>query len=120
MNGCGKDGELRGSWMNEPLAIKSDDFWVKVVEMLQQNWALIVPNAAGGVRAYFISDASNVFDEIVFSSPEDAAHALQRNGFRRYADAVDLHSFLRPPSAPFHRGAHPNGPIYSSGRFWKG
>ena len=27
--------------MNKPVAIQSTDFWVKVVEMFQQNWALI-------------------------------------------------------------------------------
>jgi hypothetical protein len=27
--------------MNESVAIRSSDFWVKVVEMLQQNWAVI-------------------------------------------------------------------------------
>ena len=105
--------------MNEPVPIQSTDFWVKVVEMLQQNWALIQPHSAGGVRAYFISDTSGVFDEMAFGSEADAAEALQRNSFHRYADALDLRSFLRPPSAPFHRHPHPNGPIYSSGRFWK-
>jgi hypothetical protein len=36
---------------------------VKVVEMLQQNWALIEDEVAGAVRVYFISDTSGVFDE---------------------------------------------------------
>jgi hypothetical protein len=105
--------------VSQSVSIKIDDFWVKVVEMLQQNWAIIEPEATGGVRAYFISDASGVFDEIVFPSAEDAVGALLRNGFRRYADSPDLQSFLQPPRAPFYRSAHPNGPIYSSGRFWK-
>ena len=105
--------------MSEPISIQSEDFWVKVVEMLQHNWALIEPETAGGFRVYFIGDTSGVFDEIVFGSAEQAADALQRNGFRRYAGSEDVQSFLRPPSAPFHRRAHPNGPIYSSGRFWK-
>jgi hypothetical protein len=105
--------------MSEPISIQSHDFWAKIVEMLQQNWAVIEPQPAEGVRAYFITDTSGVFDEIAFPSAEHAASALQRNGFRRYADSEHLKSFLRPPSAPFHRRAHPNGPIYSSGRFWK-
>jgi len=105
--------------MSEPVPIQNEDFWVKVVEMLQQNWAIIEPDAAGGARTYFITDVSSVFDEITFPSAEAAAGALQRNGFCRYADSPDMKSFLRPPSAPFRRGAHPNGPIYSSGRFWK-
>jgi hypothetical protein len=81
----------------------------------QQNWAVIEAEDAEGVRVYFISDTSGVFDEIAFSSADAARESLDRNGFRRFAD---LQSFLSPPSAPFRRAVHPNGPIYSSGRFW--
>ena len=105
--------------MNEPVRIESGDFWVKVVEMLQQNWATIELDPTSGVRVYFISDNSGVFDEITFPSASAASVALNRNGFRRFANRPDLQSFLRQPSAPFHRAAHPNGPIYSSGRFWR-
>jgi hypothetical protein len=87
--------------------------------MLQQNWALIESDQSGGVRVYFISDTSGVFDEMAFQSSQSAAQALRRNDFRRYAGAADLQSFLRPPRAPYHRSQHPNGPIYSSGRYWK-
>ena len=105
--------------MSDLVEINCDDFLVKVVEMLQQNWALIEPASSEGVCVYFISDTSGVFDEITFSSEEEALSALQRNGFSRYADDQKLQSFLRPPSGPFHRHPHPNGPIYSSGRYWK-
>jgi hypothetical protein len=108
-----------GSPMTERVVISSRDYWLKVVEMLQQNWALIEPEPGGSVRVRFISDTSGVFDEIEFRSETDAFGALKRNGSRRFADAPDLQSFLRPPAAPFHWRAHPNGPIYSSGRFWK-
>jgi hypothetical protein len=104
--------------MSETITIQSTDFWVKVVEMLQQNWALI-EDETPGVRVYFISDISDVFDEIAFPSASPAKEALRKNGFRRFADGADLQSFLRPPSAPFPRSVHPNGPIYSSGRFWR-
>ena len=104
--------------MTETVDIKTDDFWVKVVEMLQQNWALIEPVPGGGVCVYFIGDTSGVFDEMTFPSDGGAIKALRRNGFSRYADDEKLQSFLRPPPAPFHRQPHPNGPIYSSGRFW--
>ena len=104
--------------MNEPVAIETGDFWVKVVEMLQQNWALIEPEAQS-VRVYFITDTGGVFDEIAFPSTAAAHEALQRNGFRRFAEHADLQSFLHPPRAPFRRDTHPNGPIYSSGRFWR-
>ncbi len=31
--------------MNESIPIQSTDFWAKVMEMLQQNWAVIEPEA---------------------------------------------------------------------------
>jgi len=105
--------------MSPPVAIKSADFWVKVVEMLQQNWALIDIEAVGSVRVFFINDTSGLFDEMEFPSVDAAERALERNGFRRFAASADLQSFLHTPSAPFQRTAHPNGPIYSSGRFWR-
>ncbi|HIJ39375.1 MAG TPA: hypothetical protein HPP80_10830 [Rhodospirillaceae bacterium] len=105
--------------MNEPVQIQSRDFWVKVVEMLQQNWALLAPESPPGVRVYFINDASGVFDEIAFISADEACKALGRNGFFRFVDDKEAQSILCPPSGPFHRYPHPNGPIYSSGRFWR-
>lgn len=95
------------------------DLWVKVVGMLQQNWAAIEPTDAAGVRVCFITDTGGVFDEMTFFSDTEAVAGLTRNGFRRLADAPDLQSFLRPPDPPFRPGSHPNGPIYSSGRFWR-
>ncbi len=102
--------------MSEAVDIKSDDFWVKFVEMLQQNWALIEPMSSGCVCVHFIHDGSGVFDEIAYSSNDDAITALKRKGFSRYADDQEMKSFIRPPSAPFHREP---GPIYSSGRYWR-
>ena len=99
------------------VAIQSTDFWVKVAGMLQQTWALIEPEAMG-VRVYFITDTSGVFDEIALPSAAAASQALDFNGYRRFADHEDLQSFLCPPPAPLYQRAHPNGAIYSSGRFW--
>ena len=104
--------------MSEIVSIKSDDFWVKVVEMLQQNWALIEEKPDGGVYVHFIGDTSGVFDELSFPLADDATAALRRNGFEHFANDARLQSFLRPPEPPFHRQPHPNGPIYSSGRYW--
>lgn len=98
--------------------IPSKDFWFKVTDMLQHNWALITPDEKGTVTAFFISDRSGVFDHLSFPTPADAAAALTRNGFGRYADDQDAQDFIRPPSPPFREKPHPNGPIYSSGRFW--
>jgi hypothetical protein len=104
--------------MTEALTIRGDDLWVKVVEMLQQNWATIEPEPSGGVHVYFVSDTGGIFDKMSFGSKAEAVAGLTRNGFRRFADAPDLQSFLRPPQTPFSLGRHPNGPIYSSGRYW--
>jgi hypothetical protein len=104
--------------MSDTIPIKGDDLWVKVVEMLQQNWASIEPEE-DGVRVYFINDTSQVFDRMPFESAADAEAALARNGFRRFRDALDLQRFLRALAPPFREGSHPNGPIYSSGRFWR-
>ena len=104
--------------MNEHVAIKSTDFWGKVVETLQQNWALI-EEARDSTYVFFISDVSGVFDEMKFPSNSAAQVALGRNGFKRFGESADLQPFMRPPSPPYHRAVHPNSPIYSSGRFWR-
>ena len=95
------------------------DPWVKVVEMLQQNWASIEPRLAGGVTVWFYGDTSYIFDRMDFASTNEAEDALRRNGFRHFASDPDLQTFLRAPEAPFRVGSHPNGPIYSSGRYWR-
>jgi hypothetical protein len=101
----------------EIMTITSRDYWFKVVDFLQQNWALIDP-IAGGVKVCFFGDTSGVFDELMFSSETEARDALLRNGLRRYAADERAQGFLAAPEPPFHRRPHPNGPIYSSGRYW--
>lgn len=101
----------------ESVEIRSSDYWFKIVDFLQQNWALI-DDANGSVRVRFVSDASGVFDELEFRSMNEATDALQYNGFGRLAEDERAKGFLRPPQQPFRRRAHPNGSIYSSGRFW--
>lgn len=105
--------------MSDTVSIESRDYWFKVIEMLQQNWALI-DAVEDGVTVYFVSDTSGVFDQISFDSVDDAKASLSENGFRRFADDPRAASFLEPPIPPFTPQPHPNGPIYSSGRFWKG
>jgi len=103
--------------MSEIVRIQSRDFWVKVVEMLQQNWALIEPEG-GSVTVYFIHDLGGVFDQLTFDSLREAQMALRSNGFRRHDELLSLAEIVQPPVEPFHRTQHPNGPIYSSGRCW--
>lgn len=97
--------------------ISSIDYWFKVVEMLQQNWALIEPSQAGSI-VYFIDDASRIFDQMEFSEVSEAKRQLLVNGFRRYAEDNEAKDFITPPSPPFHTSTHSNGGIYSSGKFW--
>lgn len=106
--------------MEKIIEISSKDYWFKVVEMLQQNWALIdkLPDSIG-CTVYFIHDASGVFDQMQFNSEEEAHQALTRNGFARFAEDLSAHKFIAPPLPPFTEANHPNGPIYSSGRFWR-
>jgi hypothetical protein len=99
--------------------IESRDYWFKVVDFLQQNWALCDIRPSAEVTVWFIGDTSGVFDELCFPTAEDAQLALRRNGFSRYVDDQRAQQMFAPPGPPFIRRSHPNGPIYSSGRFWK-
>jgi len=98
--------------------IRSRDFWVKVVEMLQQNWELLDQEADSGMcTAFFVNDRSGVFDRMNFPSYAEAEVTLRRNGFSRLSEDQSLQEFLSPPRPPFRVAQHPNGPIYSSGRY---
>lgn len=65
--------------------IKSRDFWFNVVEMSQQNWALIDADHGGRATVFLVHDGSGVFDRLTFETTEEATKALVRNGFRRFA-----------------------------------
>lgn len=105
--------------MSDGIVIQSRDYWVKVVSMLQQNWALVEMTPGSGVVIYFLDDAGGVFDQLPYRSVERAVDALKRNGFRRYSDDEHLASFLYPPPPQIVEVGKPDRPIYSSGRFWK-
>ena len=106
----------------EQIDISSRDFWFKVVEMLQHNWALIDRTTLEGRagKVYFLGDEGGVFDEIDFEDERRARRGLRRNGFQRYAKDEEAQEFISPPEAPFYRREHPNGKIYSSGEYWAG
>lgn len=101
--------------MKEEIQINADEFWVKIVEFLQQNWALF--EVGQTVKVWFIHDGSGVFDSLEFESIEQAEIALYKNGFKKYTDPNEnFIEFIRPPKRPFY-----NAPrnIYSSGEFWR-
>jgi hypothetical protein len=49
-----------------------DDPWVKVVGMLQHNWALIDAGMTSTVSVFFFHDGSGIFGEMSFESGQDA------------------------------------------------
>lgn len=99
------------------IIIHSRDYWFKIVEFLQQNWALI-DEVDGGVIVYFVSDTSLVFDRMRFETVQEAHGALALNGFGRFTDDPEAADFLACPQPPFYSIGRLNGGIYSSGRFW--
>lgn len=104
-----------------PTALKSREFWVKVVAMLQQNWAVIEgPSSSAAWTVYFLDDLGGVFDRLAFESQAEAEKGLRRNGFVRYPDSEEMAQFLTPPTLGAYReSTHPSGRIYSSGRYWR-
>lgn len=103
---------------NEDLvSIHSRDYWFKIVEYLQQNWALI-DEVKDGVSVYFISDTSYVFDKLRFDTVQEARDALALNGFGRFTDDPEAADVLACPPPPFIGDDRPYWGIYSSGEFW--
>ena len=96
----------------------ANDPWFKIVEMLQQNWAVLVEKD-DSVLAVFYGDTCGVFDQIEFADKKSAELALRRNGFRKYQDDVKAQEFIALPERKFFESPHPNGNIYSSGKYWK-
>lgn len=101
-----------------PVEIQSRDYWFKIVDFLQQNWALI-DKTTEGCTVFFFGDTSGVFDRLIFTSIEEAKEALRRNRFSRFSEDKEAQKFIAIPEPPFYEASHPNGPIYSSGRYWR-
>jgi hypothetical protein len=83
------------------------------------DWAVIQPTENDGCRVHFFGDTAGIFDAIDFANSGSAESALKRNGFKRYAEDSEAQQFIAKPRVPFEMRDHPNGPIYSSGRFWR-
>ncbi len=95
----------------------ANDPWYKVVEFLQQNWAVII-DRDDPVLVVFYGDTCGVFDEMTFESREKAEQGLQRNGFTKFMEDHEAHEYVGLPRGDFGERPHPNGRIYSSGRYW--
>jgi hypothetical protein len=98
--------------------IDNRDYWIKVVGMLEQNWALISDDQ-GKTTVYFFNDRGDVFDHRDFYSGRDAEKGLRRNGFSRYAADKKIQEFVAKPGEPISVGGERSNPIYSSGEYWK-
>lgn len=110
-------GQLQLREINQHLEARSDIPWmVKVVGMLQQNWAVALPCDAG-VLVLFVHDRSGIFDQISFQGMQEALDALRKNGFSDHDPSDE--PIITPPRLPLSNARHPNGPIYSSGAFWR-
>ena len=95
----------------------AQDPWFKIVEFLQQNWAVVIQRD-NDVLAVFYGDTCGVFDEMPFPTHEEAEQALRRNGFSKFLEDERAQGFIGLPRGEFEERPHPNGRIYSSGRFW--
>ena len=81
--------------------IRSRDYWFKIVEFLQQNWALIDEDATGpSCTVFFFGDTSGVFDRLRFASVAAAEVALLRNGFKPYDSDPKAPEFIAKPEPP--------------------
>jgi len=106
--------------MDNVVTISHCNYWIKVVGMLQQNWALVEINQEhANYDVFFITDASGVFDSMPFPTEKEAVRALRKNGFSLFSENENARNFIAPPLPPFTQAKHPNGRIYSSGKFWK-
>jgi len=102
----------------ELIRIKNTDYWMIVVGMLQQNWA-VIEASDNGVTLFFFNDLGGVFDQIDFKSKEEAEAALLLNGFKNYDEDPKIKTFVPKAKHPSKKQKHRRGLIYSSGEYWK-
>lgn len=123
------------SEMNPPcFKISNRDWWVKVLGMLQHNWALIEEDRNGATTVYFFHDGGMtlgstgyrlseirsrcaVVDSLNFPDREDASQALDRNGFFRLTERPGpwMNDY---PKGHFYDARATEEGIYSRGEYW--
>lgn len=85
------------------VVICSKDFWVNIVDFLQQYWALVEQKKdSNEIIVYFINERSGIFASLGFGSVEIAEKALMQNGFKKYNDPLEKYQeYLNPPLKPY-------------------
>ena len=92
----------------EEVKINNNDFWINIVDFLQQYWALIEKeDGAEEVTVYFLNDGSGIFAKMHFDRMEIAQKALMQNGFKKYDDPLEKYTeYLNPPEKPYYMIKH--------------
>jgi hypothetical protein len=93
------------------VVINSNDFWLNIVDFLQQYWVLIDKSKEDEeVTVYFLNEGSGIFADMRFDSVEIAEKALLQNGFKKYSDPLEKYrEYLTPPSRPYYMVRHSEG-----------
>lgn len=116
--------------------IDSDSWWVKVLGMLQHNWALVEETDEGKIVAYFAHDAGihkgpspykykqlknrvAIVDSLEFDCWVDAWAALHNNGFE-HADEAGENIYLSTPVGVLYDARATEPGVYSKQGYWKG
>ena len=86
------------------VVINNTDFWVNIVDFMQQYWGLIEKNTdREDATVYFLNEASGIFATLHFESVNIAEKALMQNGFKRYDDPLEnFRDYLTPPRKPYY------------------
>ena len=111
---------MEKKFLGKPILIDKpniDDWYVKLVEMLQQNWAII--KLGETTQIIFVNDPGDVFDIIEVKDQETAHDKLMQNGFDKFSSPSwkrPLDEILTPPFKVVDTGERRK--IYSSGKYW--
>lgn len=86
------------------VVINSEDYWVNIVDFLQQYWALIESHKnTEEVTVYFLNDGAGIFAKMEFDSTIIAEKAMMQNGFKKYSDPMEKYKeYLTPPTRPYY------------------
>lgn len=97
----------------------SQRLWVKVLEMLQQNWCVLEPGPADSVDLVFFDDRGRVFDWLSTTDIATAKYALHVNGFSWMWTYSSFYSAAGMPRLPQGGRRERSRPVYSNGEYWE-